>query len=76
MLQAATVPAFVKDVCQTMNMEQMERKKKRKRERDISYMCSNKMVREDISTCYRVRKVKKDENSYDSVDMHEKFHPN
>ena len=82
-LQAATAPALVKDVCQTMHVEQMERKKKRKnvvitnvpeatptlsgdqkREHDISYMCSDKvkMVRGDISTCYRVGRVKKDEN--------------
>ena len=82
-LEAATAPALVKDVCQSLNVENMERKKKKnnvlvtnvpeadatvtgeqKREHDINYLCSDKLnlVREDISTCFRAGRVKKDED--------------
>ena len=79
--EAATVPAFVKNVCQSLNVEQLERKKKRKnvvvinvpeadptltcdqkREDYFGYLCSNylKMVRENIATCFRARRVCRD----------------
>ena len=81
-LEAARAPSLVKDVCKSLNVEQLERVKKKKnvlvsnvpeppsnlngnqrKEHDINYLCDKlKMVHEDIVTCFRAGRVRKDDS--------------
>lgn len=81
-LQAATAPAMVKDVCQSINVENLERERRKRnvtvskvpeapvalsgeqrRAHDMEYICSDKlkMKRNEIATCFRAGRVRKDE---------------